>query len=68
MGLQCKPRTSFFDLLESQAEGNVPEKAVQPKPSNLPPTQVSQPELADKKRKRDQKGTKIMEERRNPPP
>ena len=36
MVLQCKTRSSLLDLLESHAEGNVPEKAVQPKPPTPP--------------------------------
>ena len=67
MVLQRKTITSLLDLLESHAGGNVPEKVVQAKIPTLPPTQVSQPDPTDKKRKRDQKGKKVVEERRNLP-
>lgn len=67
MGLQCIPKTSLLNLLESYAGGNAPEKAVQPKPTTLSSTQVSQIDPTDKKRKRDQKGKEVMEERRNLP-
>ena len=38
MVLQCKSRTSLQELMESQARGNAPEKAVQPKTSAFPPS------------------------------
>ena len=38
MVLQRRSRTSLQELMESQARGNAPEKAVQPKISALPPT------------------------------
>ena len=50
MVLQCKAKTS---LLESHVEGIVPEVAIQTKPPTSLPTQTSQPDLANKKRKRD---------------
>ena len=53
--------------MESQVRGNTPEKAVQAKTSSLPPTQTSQLDLVDKKRKWDQKGKKVMDERRKSP-
>ena len=67
MGLQRKPKMSLLDLLESHAGRNALEKAVQLKPATLPSTQVSQIDPADKKRKWDQKGKEVMEERRNLP-
>ena len=36
MVLQCKTRSSLLDLLESHAGGNVPKKAVQPRPPTPP--------------------------------
>ena len=67
MVLQRKMRTSLLGFLESHTGGNVPKKAVQPKPPALPSTQTSQLNLADKKRKRDPKGKEVLEERRNLP-
>ena len=52
--------------MESQARGNTPEE-VQPKTFALPPAQTSQLDLADKKRKPDQKGKEVMDERRKSP-
>ena len=46
----------------------MPKKVVQTKLSILPPTLVLQPNLANKKRKRDQKGKEVVEERKNLPP
>ena len=40
------------------------EKAVQSKPPTLPSTHTSQPDHADKKRKQDQKGNEVIEERK----
>ena len=68
MVLQHKMRTSLLDLLESHAGGNVPKKVVQVKLPTLPPTQVLQLDPANKKRKRDQKGKEVVEERKNLPP
>ena len=59
MVLQCKAKTS---LLESHVEGIVPEVAIQTKPPTSLPTQTSQPDLANKKRKRDWKGKNIAKE------
>ena len=53
MVLQCKAKTSLLELLESHVEGIVPEVAIQTKPPTPLPTQSSQPDLANKKRKRD---------------
>ena len=55
-------------MLESHAGGNILEKAVQPKPSTLPPTQVSQPDPVDKKKIQEQKGKEVTKERRSLPP
>ena len=68
MVLQRKTRTSLLDLLESHVGGNMLEKAIQAKLSILPFTQVPQLDPAEKKRKRDEKGKEVMEERKNLPP
>ena len=68
MVLQRKTRTNLLDLLESHVGGNMPEKAFHAKLSILPFTQVPQLDPAEKKRKRDQKGKEVMEERKNLPP
>ena len=60
----CKPKTRLLDLLESHTGGNVLERIVQPKPATLPSTQVSQTNLTHKKRKQDQKGKEVIEERK----
>ena len=62
MVLQCKTRTSLLDLLESHAGGNVHKVAIQAKPPTPPPSQASQIDPTDKKRKWDQKGKKVVEE------
>ena len=46
----------------------MPKKAVQAKLPTFPPTQVLQPDPANKKRKQDQKEKEVMEERKNLPP
>ena len=61
MVLQHKTKTSLLDLLEFHAGGNVPKTVIQTKPSTLPFTQIPQLDLADKKRKRDQKGKEAVE-------
>ena len=53
--------------MESHARGNAFEKAVHSKPLALPATQTFQSELADKKRKRNQNGKEVMDERRTSP-
>ena len=40
MVLQHKTKTSFLDLLESHAGGNVPKTVIQTKPPTLPFTQI----------------------------
>ena len=45
----------------------MPKKAIQAKLPTLPPTQVSQLDFTDKKRKQDQKGKEVVEKRRNFP-
>ena len=60
--IQHKTRSSLLDLLESHARGNMLEKAIQTKPLTPPSAQASQLDLVDKKRMRDQKGKKVVEE------
>lgn len=62
MVLQRKPKTSLLELLESHARGTVHEVAVQTKPPT-PPSQTFQLDPIDKKRKRDQKGKDVVEEK-----
>ena len=64
MVLQRKTRSSLLDLLESHTGGNVPEKAIQPKPPTPPSGQVPQVDPLNKKRKRNQKAKEVMEEGR----
>ena len=65
--LQRKTGSSLLDLLESHVGGNVPEKAIQTKPSTPPNTQAPQPNPTDKKMKRDQKCKEVMEEGKDLP-
>nr|POE77057.1 hypothetical protein CFP56_71519 [Quercus suber] len=53
MLLQHKAKTSLLKLLESHTGGTVPEVAIQTKPLTPFLAQTSQPDLVDKKRKRD---------------
>ena len=53
--------------MESHTGGNTSEKAVHSKPFALPSRQTFQPESANKKRKRDQKGNEVMDKRRTSP-
>lgn len=62
MVLQRKQKTSLLELLESHAEGSVPEVAIQTKPPTPFPTHTSEPNPANKKRKWDQKGKDVVEE------
>ena len=61
MGIQRKPRVGLLDVMEPQSGSKVLEKTTQAKlptpPSALPP----QPDLADHKRKMDQKGPEAVE-------
>ena len=61
MGIQHKQRSTLKELLESQPGENVPGKVPQ---TRLPTPPLAQPlrlELADLKRKREQKGNKVVE-------
>lgn len=52
----------MLELLESHAEGSMPEVAIQTKPPTPFPTHTFEPNPANKKRKWDQKGKDIVEE------
>ena len=67
MVLQRKAKTSLLELLESHAGGNALEVAIQTKPPSPPPSQASQVDPADKKRKRDPKDKEVVEEGRGLP-
>ena len=54
--------------MESQAGGKAPKVAGQAKHPSLPTLYDPQPKLANKKRKREQKGKDVMEEGRGVPP
>ena len=62
MVLQCKSKTSLFELFESYAGGMVPEVAIQTRPPTLLPVHSSQPDLVNKKRKQNWKDKDIVEE------
>ena len=62
MVLQRKSKTSLLELLESHVEGTVPKVAVQTRPLTPLPTQTSQPNPTDKKRKQDRKCKEVGEE------
>ena len=61
MGIQCKPRAGLLGIIESQSRSKASEKTT---PAKLPPPLSSLPprlNLADHKRKRDQRGPKVVE-------
>ena len=60
--LHRKAKRSLLELLESHEGGIVLEVAIQTKPSTPLLAQTSQPDPADKKRKRDLKGKDVAEE------
>ena len=68
MGKQCKPKVGLLDVMESQFRSKVPEKTTRaklpPPPSSLPP----QLDLADHKRKMDQRGPEAVERGKGPLP
>ena len=66
MGIQCKPKASLLDLIESQLGRDAPGKVTHTKPPIPPPTLPSQ--TADLKRKREQKGKEVMEAGQTLPP
>ena len=75
MGIQRKSQRSLQDLIESQLGRGAPGESTQPKllppspKSPLPPPHQpslpSKPNLADPKRKREQKGKDVAETRRS---
>ena len=58
MGIQCKPKSSLLDLIESKPGRDAPEKTVQTKPPTPSPALPSQ--TADLKRKREPTGKELM--------
>lgn len=62
MVLQQKSKTSLLELLKSHARGTAPEVAIQTKLPTPLPTQTSQPNHTNKKRKWDRKGKEVAEE------
>lgn len=60
MGIQRKQRSTLQELLESQPEGKAPGKATQTWLSTPPPAQHTRAELADHKRKREDRGKEVM--------
>nr|POE57240.1 hypothetical protein CFP56_01893 [Quercus suber] len=60
--LQRKPKTILLKLLESYAEGSVPEVTIQTRPPTPLPVHTSPSEPVDKRRKRDRKGKDVAEE------
>ena len=65
MGIQRKPRSSLQELLESQSGKDAPTKAPQTKLPTPLPTQPLQTDLANQKRKREDKGKEVMEGGKN---
>lgn len=61
MGIQRKPRFTLQELLESQLRKDVPKKAAQTKLPTPPPTQTFQADPTNHKRKRYEKGKKVVE-------
>ena len=66
MGIQCKPKSSLLDLIESQPEKDAFGKAARTKPPTHPPILPSEP--AGLKRKREPKGKETVEARKTFPP
>lgn len=62
MVLQRKTKTSLLELLKSYAGGSIPKVAIQTRPPTPLPLHTSPSESADKKRKQDKKGKKVVEE------
>ena len=62
MVLQRKTKTSLLELLKSYAKRFIPKVAIQTRPSTPFPLHTSPFESADKKRKRDKKGKKVVED------
>ena len=68
MGIQRKPRSTLRELLESRLRKDVPTKAPQIKLPTPPPTQPLWTNLADLKRKREDKGKEVIKGGKNLPP
>ena len=64
MRIQCKPRASLLEVMESQVGGKAPEVVAQTKLPPLPTPHDPQQKIYDKKRKREQEGKEVVEERR----
>ena len=72
IGIQRKSQRSLLDLIESQPGRGAPGKSTQPKlphppPKSPQPSLPSRPDLADLKRKREQKGKDVVETGRSRP-
>ena len=66
MGIKCKSRAGLLDIMESQSGNKAPKKTSQAK---LPPPLPSLPpriDPADLKRKRDQRGSGVVEGGKGP--
>ena len=66
MGIQCKPKSSLFDLIESQPGRDAPEKAAQTK--SLAPPPALPPQAIELKRKREPKGKEVVAAGQTLPP
>ena len=67
MGIQQKQRSTLQELLESQPGWNALEKAAYTKLPPLPPIQTLRADLANHKRKREEKGKEVAETGRTLP-
>ena len=65
MGIQRKQKLTFLDLLEFQPGRDAPNKAPQTRLPTPPLTQPFRANPADQKRKREDKGKKVMEGENN---
>ena len=68
MGIQRKPRTGLLEVMESQSGSKALEKTTQSKLPPLLPTQPLRSNLADHKKKRDQKSQEVVEGGKGPFP
>ena len=68
IGIQRKKKSTLLELLESQPGKDAPTKAPQTKLPTPPLTQPPQIDLADPKRKREDKGKEVIEGGKNLPP
>ena len=67
MGIQCKQRSILQELLESQPGGYAFRKASQTRLPTPPPIQPFQADLANHKRKREEKGKEVVKTGRTQP-